>query len=169
MLEGTDLYSAYQPLNYEYANYEGDMPLEMNQKSTPLEKIQSQQVVPPKQPPQQAQQPSYESVNFNKQFEQEQRIKQAISQLQRKKEELAVVSQQQSYVDKLFNKKRELGKLLQFVFIIVLGLSIHALIEYYLNNYINDGDLSPWRQFFLRLLYPAAILFVLWNLKVFVK
>jgi hypothetical protein len=172
MLEGTDLYSAYQPLNYsDYA-----MDLSQNLDSKPAEtKVNCQPPTPPMkqqaQPQLQQLQPlsSYDAISYNKQLDQEQRIMQALNQLQKKKDELVTVTQQQSYIDKLFNKKKELGKLLQFVFIIVLGLSIHALIEFYLTDYISNSDMSPWRQFFLRLLYPMAILFVLWNIKVFVK
>ena len=74
-----------------------------------------------------------------------------------------------SYFDKLFSKKKELGKILQFTLIIVLGLSIHYLIDHYLINYINNNDMSFERQLFLRILYPIGILFILWNLKVFIK
>lgn len=162
MLEGTDLYSAYQPLSdYEYVKM--TQPESKEPVPQPVIQPQKQEV---RQPPPQ---PSlaYDANAFNQRYEQEQKVlySMAANQAPRKKEEV----QQQSYIDKLFSRKRELMKLLQFVFVIVLALSLHSLIEYYLKEYINDNEMSPWRQFFLRILYPVAALFILWNLKVFVK
>lgn len=79
------------------------------------------------------------------------------------------IEYQPTYFEKLSNKKKDLGKLIQFTLIIVLGLSIHYLIDYYLNNYISNSDFSFERKLILRLLYPLSVLFILWNLKVFVR
>lgn len=75
----------------------------------------------------------------------------------------------QSYFDKLFSKRKELWKALQITFIILLAISIHFVIDHYLKVYINNTDLSFERELFIRLLYPIAIIFILWNLKTFVK
>jgi hypothetical protein len=115
----------------------------------------------------------YDASIFNKQYEQEIRIQNAINEMKKKKDEqfqnYSPQNNNLSYFDKLFNKKKELGKILQFTLIIVLGLSIHYLIDHYLINYINNHDMSFERQLFIRLLYPIGILFILWNLKVFIK
>jgi len=115
----------------------------------------------------------YDASLFNKQYEQEIRIQSAINELKKRKEDQNYNQNQNqnqpSYFDKLFSKKKELGKILQFTLIIVLGLSIHYLIDHYLMNYISNHDMSFERQLFLRVLYPVGILFVLWNLKVFIK
>lgn len=173
MLEGTDLYSAYQPLS-SMTSYENSYP-EPKQESEP------EQPLPPKkqniqqqqqqsQSIQQIQQPMYDASTFNKQYDQEQRIMQALQEIRKKKDEPSSSSSSQtSYIDKLMSKKKELGRLLQFSLIIVLGLSLHYVIDYYLQKYIADSDLSFERQLFLRLLYPFSILFILWNLKVFIK
>jgi hypothetical protein len=179
MLEGTDLYSAYQPLSdYDYTEFTDQskenkiiQPEILQTKTQAQMQAQAQaqaqaqmQAQISQQKPIETRQPnfSYDANAFNARYEQEQRI---VNQIPKKREE----QPQQSYVDKLFSKKRELVKLLQFVFIIVLALSLHSLIEYYLKDYINNNDFSPWRQFFIRLLYPLAALFILWNFKVFVK
>lgn len=173
MLEGTDLYSAYQPLSdYEYIDFVDEkkenkviQPEVLQTKTqTQMQTEAQMQAHLSQQKPLEIRQPNftYDANAFNARYEQEQRI---INQLPKKREE----QPQQSYVDKLFSKKRELVKLLQFVFIIVLALSVHSLIDYYLKDYINNNDLSPWRQFFIRLLYPLAALLLLWNFKVFVK
>ncbi len=121
---------------------------------------------------QQQHQQQYDANMFNKQYEQEQRLVKAINQLKKKKEEYTNVQNgysQQSYFDKLFGKKKEVFRLLQAALIIVLGLSIYYLLDHYLSTYISEHDLSFERQLFIRLLYPFSILFILWNLRVFVK
>lgn len=182
MLEGTDLFSAYQPMSsmspYEnsYASTADLQPEAKHEPETPSRKqvqAQSLHVAPIKQhTPQQDMHTTgvmYDANIFNKQYEQEQRIVHALNEIRRRKEESFPQTSQPSYFDKLFSKKRELAKLLQFALIIVLGLSIHYVIDHYLKNYIAEQDIPFERQLFLRLLYPFAVLFVLWNLKVFVK
>jgi len=78
-------------------------------------------------------------------------------------------AENQSYFEKLFSKRKELWKALQITFIILLAISIHFVIDHYLKVYITNTDLSFERELFIRLLYPIAIIFILWNLKTFVK
>ena len=91
------------------------------------------------------------------------------AELKKKKEAAAPVSSEPSYFDKLFGKKKELFKILTLSLIITLGLSLHFLIDHYLTKYLAEHEMSFERQLLLRLLYPLGVLFVLWNLKVFVK
>ena len=74
-----------------------------------------------------------------------------------------------SYMDKLFSKKKEIWKALQITLIIILALSIHFIIDHYMKIYMASNDLSFERDLFLRLLYPIAILFLLWNIKTFIR
>ncbi len=194
MLEGTDLSSAYQQslvgssfasnaFDNSYANFMGEeqeeekpvlkskqLQIPEKQSSQPERKPapQSQQYNPQYNTPQYDQQ--YDANSFNKQYEQEQRLVRAINEYKKKKEETVPQQYNQpSYFDKLFGKKKEIGKLLQAALIIVLGLSIYYLLDHYLKDYIENHDLSFERQLFIRLLYPLSILFILWNLRVFVK
>lgn len=206
MLEGTDLMSAYAQVDqnaYNAANtfdqYYGpfnggyDEPKQQapQQKSPAVKQPQNERVVavpkkemtpmqqPPAQPIPQNSGMMYDAQVFNKQYEQEQRILHAISELKRQKEEMVAQQQSagqtsgsssnQSYFDKLMARKKDMGRLFQFALIIVLGLSIHMVVKHYLDEYISNNDLSMERQVLLRLLYPVAIIFLLWNLKVFVK
>lgn len=193
MLEGTDLMSAYQqPLagssfaansfDNSYASFMNEEQQHEEEKPAPKQKVQMQeqrqsQPIADKnmQSPQYSQQQygqQYDANIMNKQYEQEQRIARAINELKKRKEESAASPQysaQPSYFDKLFGKKKELGKLLQAALIIVLGLSIYYLLDHYVKDYIAEHDLSFERQLFIRLLYPLSILFILWNLRVFVK
>ena len=74
-----------------------------------------------------------------------------------------------SYLDKMFSKKRELWKAVQIALIIMLALSLHFIIDHYMKMYFNNNTLSFERDLVMRLLYPIAVLFVLWNLKAFMK
>ena len=74
-----------------------------------------------------------------------------------------------SYIDKLFAKKKDVLKLVQLSLIVVLGLCLHSLIEFYLKEYISSNDFTWERLLMLRLLYPLSIIFILWNLKTYVK
>ena len=165
MLEGTDLYSAYQPFNYEYSTIQ-EIQKEVKD-MTPETK--------PKQSPTPTQQPiMYDANIFNQRYEQEQRILQMQQQQLQQQQQMQQVktkaeANQQSYVDKMFSKKRELVRLLQFVFVIVLALSIHWIIKYYLKDYIEGNEVTRWREFILRMLYPVSIFFILWNLKIFIR
>jgi ABC-type bacteriocin/lantibiotic exporter with double-glycine peptidase domain len=108
---------------------------------------------------------------LNKQFEQDQKIAVLVAELKKKKaqQQQQQDPEQPSYFDKLFSKKKELYKILQLSLIITLGISLHFVIDHYLTQYLTDHEMSFERQLILRLLYPAAVLFILWNLRVFVK
>lgn len=192
MLEGTDLSSAYQhslvgnsssfaanSFDNSYASYFEEQREEERQ---PSRAIQPEPKMAPPAPQVQDRQSNmqqnqyapqngmYDANVFNKQYDQEQRIMRALQELKKKKEEnVSHNYSQPSYFDKLFGKKKEIGKILQAALIIVLGLSVYFLIDHYLKEYLTNHDLSFERQLFLRLLYPLSILFIIWNLRVFVK
>lgn len=99
--------------------------------------------------------------------DQEQKLLNILSEI--KKQQKSTTQEAPSYIDKLYAKRKELWKALQICFIIILALSLHFFIDHYLKLYINNNDLSFEREVFVRLLYPLGILFLLWNLKTFVK
>jgi len=151
MLEGTDLSSAYQSLSG---------PVQYDDVYEPAQQKQELPVVKKQQ----------EEIGLlNKQFESDQKLQMLAAELKKKKEAAAPVSSEPSYFDKLFGKKKELFKILTLSLIITLGLSLHFLIDHYLTKYLAEHEMSFERQLLLRLLYPLGVLFVLWNLKVFVK
>lgn len=171
-LLGTELNFAYSPLGATSSSPYGEnqMFFDESQEEMPMPKQEMQQKKPAvKQaamPP--PQQPAlYDSSTINKQYEQEQKLMNILTEI--KKQKNMPVESQPTYVDKLFSKKKEIWKFLQLALIVVLGLAIHNIVKYYMKYYISNNDLSTEREFFLRLLYPLAIIFVLWNLKVFVK
>lgn len=112
----------------------------------------------------------YDADVFNKQFEQQQMANAYLKQMQQQQnftQQLPQVSQEPGYFEKLFSKKKEFFKLVQWVLIVVLAISLHFFIDHYIKNYLTTSDLSPEREFLIRALYPLGILFVLWNLRVF--
>lgn len=165
MLEGTDLMSAYQTLSNQpsYDMYEKDTDYQQSAEPTSVSKSA----------------PKDDTMNLiNKQFESDQKIATLMAELKRRKAAsqspvypVATASETDSpsYFDKLFGKKREMYKIMQLSLMITLGLSIHFVIDHYLQKYLAEHDMSFERQLILRLLYPAAVLFVVWNLRVFVK
>lgn len=71
------------------------------------------------------------------------------------------------YLDKLLAKKRDVMKLLAIAFIVVLGLSIHSVANYYVKKYFEENIVTGGKELVLRLLYPALVLLLLWHIKVF--
>ena len=142
------------------------------------------QIVKAVAPPPEPQSPSpphqyFDPASFNRQFieQQQQTAASYLKHMQNNTEQIQQFSQPEypqngsgpGYFDKLFSKKKEFFKLLQWVLIIVLAISIHFVIKHYLKQYISSNDLSPERETILRFLYPAGILFILWNLRIFTK
>ena len=166
MLDGTDLYSAFKPFTQ-------DQPVELQ--------VPSQPELPPKSGA-----TSISSIDYSKERydnngiyqasqapvynapAQEQKIAYALNNYKAQKQSTEPSYNNDGYFDKLFGKKRDFFKFIQLALIIVLGLSTHFIIKYYLQSYLNQSDMSPERQVILRLLYPLSILFILWNMKAFV-
>lgn len=160
MLEGTDLMSAYQTLGAQQSYYEEEPAATYQRPATP----------PKKEPAQVAKQFDGAGSGANP-YENDQKIAALVAELKKKKGSAASVpaEAEPGYFDKLFGKKKELYKVLQLSLIITLGLSLHFMIDHYLAKYLSENEMSFERQLLLRALYPAAVLFVVWNLRVFVK
>ena len=137
----------------------------------PVQQLQQAQVQKaPQRPVQQSK--YYDTSAFNNQFEQEKMASAYLKQIQTfAQQQQAPQPQQQEpgYFEKLFSKKKEFFKLIQWVLIVVLAISVHFFIDHYLKTYISTNDLSPEREIAIRALYPLGILFLLWNLRVFTK
>jgi hypothetical protein len=159
MLEGTDLMSAYQPMS-------GESMFDDAMAGNAVKEVQKQ----PQVPQQLAAREDPSTVNmYNKQFETDQKLALLVSELKKKSAVTAEPVDKPSYFDRLFGKKKEVYRILQLALIITLGISFHFLIDFYLNKYITDNEMSFERQLLIRLMYPLAVLFLLWNLRVFVR
>lgn len=100
---------------------------------------------------------------------QDPRIALLVNELKKQQKLTASMQQQTGYIDKLFSKKKELLRVIQFSLIIVLALSLHFIIDHYIKYYIKNNDFTFERELIVRMLYPVAVLFVLWNMKAFLR
>lgn len=167
---GTDLSQAYGPLSgggsdlydtgMQSAPYEQEEPPKKYDPAPAAIKPVVQSSKPQMPPPQ----------TVNMQYDQEQKLMNILTEIKKQQKNTASAAvENQSYVDKLYARRKELWKALQISFIVLLAISIHFVIDHYLKLYINNTDLSFERELFIRMLYPLAIVFILWNLKTFVK
>lgn len=164
----TELSYAYGPLSGSSDSAFYEEPVEPQRKimetpPPPKATVQSTKI------PVMSQQQIYDSKTIDSQYDQEQKLMSILTEIKKQKGAVQPTQEPQSYIDKLFSKKKELFKAMQISFIILLAISIHFIIDHYLKLYINNTDLSFEREMFIRILYPLAILFILWNLKTFVK
>lgn len=186
---GTDLQSAYAPFgandttNYAdvFSSQEPSSTMEVSHKSTPLSQIQhnshnshmqnpaisSQSTMLMPASKQQVQMVQTQLPYSNEQ--QDPRIAVLINELKKQQKIVANIENQNGYFDKMASKRKDVMRIFQLSLVIVLALSIHFVIDHYLKNYIKNNDLSFERELVLRLLYPVAVVFIIWNMKAFVK
>jgi hypothetical protein len=145
----------------------------INQQLQQIAAIQKKQNVPaPQQNPmvnQYTNQPQgFDSTMFNRQFEnqmqqqqQQQQLAMLVNEIKKQKTPQA---QEETYVDKLMAKKKDVLKFLQSGLIILFAISLHFIIDFFLKHYLQTYDVSWNREVFIRILYPVGILFVAWNI-----
>ncbi len=146
-----------------------------------LQPIQHQQSTQHKQSTQQqvikqsagAPQPGllYDANQYNQQYEHEYKAAYARHQHEMAIREQQSVRQQSElnepgYIDKLIVKKRDLLKIIIFALMILLAISIHTAVDYWLKDIATAYQLTYKQELGVRVLYPIVILILLWNLKV---
>lgn len=188
---GTDLHAAYAPFasndggSSSYADVfqlnqvQETSPHEIVHKSTPISQITHAN---PATSMQLAQQPTA-LVSAPKQQlpstvpiqmaygneQQDPRIAVLLNELKKQQKIVANIESQNGYFDKLGAKRKDVMRILQLSLVIVLALSLHFIVDHYLKNYIKNNDLSFERELIIRLLYPIAVVFIIWNMKAFMK
>lgn len=150
-------------------NGQNEPTINLNQLNNQLQQVARQQVSQPVQQQLQLPQPSNHSAPSIPSANQDARIALLLNELKKQQAITASMQEQTGYIDRLFSKKKDMLKVFQLALIIVLAMSIHFVIDHYLRNYIKNNDFTFERELIIRLLYPFALLFILWNLKVFVK
>lgn len=114
----------------------------------------------------------YDSSELHKAMQHEQQL-QKISQIQRiaqkmnKEKETFKASEDDSYLDKLWSKKRDITKLLVFTCIVLIALSLHSFIEFYMKHLFQTSIFSFKQQAMVKAAYPVTVLILLWNMKAF--
>ena len=176
---GTELNSAYAPFGSDFTQERQDFDMiqshpqqpqqqsqtqslshEISHKSTPIAQL-SQPERPQLLPP--------SASHSGHPGQQDPRIAILVNELRKQQRLTASMQQQSSYLDKLFSRKKDLLKITQLSLIVVLALSVHFLVDNYLKNYIKNNDFTFERELIIRFLYPLSVLFILWNLKTFVR
>jgi len=70
-----------------------------------------------------------------------------------------------SYFEALVNKRKDVIKMVSFAAIILLAISIHNVVDFGLKEFILSNELSFKQEIGIRLIYPLAVIFFLWNIK----
>jgi hypothetical protein len=143
--------------------------INLNQLSNQLQQASRQQATH-SAPQLQLPQPSNNvSSGFQPSSNSDPRIAVLLNELKKQQAITASMQEQSGYLDRLFSKKKDMLKVFQLALIIVLAMSIHFVIDHYLRNYLKNNDLTFERELLIRVLYPFALLFILWNMKAFLK
>ena len=134
------------------------------QQSQPQQQSQSQPQ-PQQQPQPQVQiQPQIQPMNNN--YYMNQQPQQPQPQIIKKQQ----VYQQQrnpeySFWDRMALSRNDVFKLILLSFVIVLGISIERIGNYYITQYLSDNILSSIQEFIVRISYPIIIIIFLWIIK----
>ena len=160
-LFGTDLGFAFNPL-LDHAQQQAVLPVPSPVPvpvSHTQENTNTQVFIPPIKNKQQSQQPQYRPLNIS----QAQQQQQPSLPVQTKQTQ----QQQKSYLDILFTRKRDIMKLVILSMVIVLGISVHSFIDFAMNESIIIYKMNFKKEVILRVIYPIALFFILWNVKAF--
>ena len=71
------------------------------------------------------------------------------------------------YFSSLGMKRRDVQKLVILSLMVTLGIALHWVAVNYYDAWLGSWGLTPRQDFLLRISYPAAIIFLIWNLKAF--
>ena len=155
-LFGTDLGFAFNPL-LDHAQQQAVLPVPVPVAHT-QENTNTQVFIPPIKNKQQSQQPQYRPLNISQAQQQQPSLPVQTKQTQQ---------QQKSYLDILFTRKRDIMKLVILSMVIVLGISVHSFIDFAMNESIIIYKMNFKKEVILRVIYPIALFFILWNVKAF--
>ena len=70
-----------------------------------------------------------------------------------------------SYFDNMVSKRRDVLKIIILAVTIVLGISVHAFVDFVLREMTVGKELDFKHELGLRLLYPALVILIIWLLK----
>ena len=95
---------------------------------------------------------------------------QKLLEVQQKKER-GTATKKPSYWERVWGRRRDIGKLVMLAFVILFALAVHAAAVHYISTYIDlaGDDPSFWIELALRVGYPILVLIALWALKVHVS
>lgn len=70
-----------------------------------------------------------------------------------------------SFWDKIGQKKPEVLKMFVLSLVVVLGLSLDRLAGHYMTDYVSKAILTSVQEFMVRVSYPVGVLLFLWIVK----
>jgi hypothetical protein len=71
------------------------------------------------------------------------------------------------YLDRMGLRRKDVTKLVLLSLMVTFGISLHWFVSQYVGEWIEASDFDDRQLFFVRLMYPALVLFVLWNVKAY--
>ena len=77
-------------------------------------------------------------------------------------------SDDSSFLDPLFVKKREMVKTIVLVLTVVVALSLHSFFAFWIKNYVTKSRTTIKMEMFIRLSYPVLVLFIIWLTKAYI-
>jgi hypothetical protein len=69
------------------------------------------------------------------------------------------------YIDVMVNRRRDVLKLTAISVVILLAISFHYVVEFFLKEIIISSDFSFKQELGIRFLYPVGVFLLLWNIK----
>ena len=70
-----------------------------------------------------------------------------------------------SLLDSYVKRKKDMYKIVLIAMLIVLALSTHDIIKYYLSKYIHSNDLTSRNELYIRLSVPLGVCLLIWTMK----
>lgn len=72
-------------------------------------------------------------------------------------------------IERYLSKKKDVMKLLNISLSVLFAISMHFVFSDLIKEYLTNNDFTSNKEMFIKCMYPASVLLVLWTLKVFNK
>jgi hypothetical protein len=76
---------------------------------------------------------------------------------------------QPTYLEILWQRRRDVARLVVLSLVVLLAISAHGACSHYLKTFIEEHaiEMTFWKELGVRLAYPVVVLIVLWHMKAF--
>jgi hypothetical protein len=149
-------------------------PQQQIQQQQQLQQQQQQQQLQQQQIQQQQQQQLQQQILQQQQQQQQQQYllqkqqqaQQQQPQVQQQQQVRVLAPAEPSYLETLWQRRRDVAKLCILSLVILLAISIHSAAWHYLREYIETAEtMTFWKEVAIRSAYPLVVFVLLWNLK----
>lgn len=82
-------------------------------------------------------------------------------------EQMATSSE--SLIDRYASKKKDVFKLINISFSVLLAMSVHFVVGDIVRTYLRNNDFTYNKETMIKVAYPLAVLLIMWSFKVFNK